>query len=342
MNLVSEGMNPTMSPTPEVSVVMAGFNVESTVERAIHSVLNQSYTDLELIVVDDASTDGTASRLELLKDKLADDRLKVIRLSANGGPSAARNAGLDAARGQFLSFIDADDMYEPEFISTLHAAMSTECDIAIAGHWVVRADGTSFERHSSFVGETSGENAMRAAMADQILPFIWDKLYRRTLFDGIRYPLGAARFEDLAVNIALYPRCRRVKSLSQPLHRYFVSGGSLTWGKVPSESDADLAVQHLHTLLPPRLRQGRNRLYYEAMRLLITMTIAQSAIMKLPNQPAARMTIDECRNSLTLSRIALSLPVRPKFAVAAMLLKFLPRTFASLYRRHSETNYGLS
>lgn len=95
---------------PEVSVIIPVYNREHVIERAVDSVLNQTFTSLELIVVDDGSTDNT---LELLQD-YDDDRIRVLRQSENSGANAARNKGLHAAEGQYIAFQDSDDRWYPE------------------------------------------------------------------------------------------------------------------------------------------------------------------------------------------------------------------------------------
>ena len=331
-----------MLNAPTISVIMPSYNVASTVLRAIDSVLAQSYESFELLIVNDASTDATEA---VVQDKLAavaDDRLRLITLPANVGLSGARNAGLDAAAGEFVTFLDADDEYLPEFLRTMADEMAGDVDIAVAGHVVVRPDGSQAPRHSRFLGECTGEQAMRHAMSDRLTPFTWDKLYRASLFAGVRYPVGSTRFEDMTVNIILYPRARKIRSVERPLHRYYISAQSLTWGRIPTRSDTDLALRDLDALLPQRLRSGSNGRFYASMRLLITLITAQSAIMKLKNQPAAQETIDDCRRALTFRQIALTTLTRPPFAAAALLLKVFPRPFAALYIRHSAASYGLA
>jgi glycosyltransferase involved in cell wall biosynthesis len=96
--------------TPSVSVILPTYNRATLLPRAIYSVLNQSYHDLELIVVDDCSTDGTEDELSKIKDA----RLRVIRQSINSGPSAARNVGIRASLGRYVAFQDSDDEWLPE------------------------------------------------------------------------------------------------------------------------------------------------------------------------------------------------------------------------------------
>ncbi|MGP9502558.1 glycosyltransferase family 2 protein [Specibacter sp. AOP5-B1-6] len=330
-----------MANSPRVSIIMPCFNAAATVERAIGSVLSQSCTDFELIVVNDASTDNTVDVVKAVISATADTRVHLIDMPVNVGPSGVRNEALRAASGTFVAFLDSDDEFLPAFLDHHVAALGDEVDISIAGHFVVRPDGSETPRHSQFLGQGTGLEAMRAAMLDNILPFAWDKVYRRTLFDGVRFPEGSTRFEDMTINILLDSRARTVTSAAVPLNRYYISSESLTWGKIPARSDSDLALADLHAHLPEELRKGRFAKPYATMRLLITMIIAQSAIMKLAHQPEARATIDDCRRSLPLSWIVAAAIVKPQFAAAALMLKVAPNTFAKIYLRHSASSYGL-
>lgn len=117
-----------MSADPLVSVVIPAYNAEKTIRNAIESVLGQTMSNLEVIVVDDASTDGTAHAVGAVEDS----RVRLLRSAGNGGPSAARNMGLKHARGRWVAFVDADDEWVPERLENLlRVAMDgTECFVA--------------------------------------------------------------------------------------------------------------------------------------------------------------------------------------------------------------------
>ena len=110
----------TGKQTGTVSVIMPAYNTEKYIRESIDSVLGQSFTDFELIVVDDGSTDATAAIVE----SYTDSRIRLIR-QENRGVSEARNTGLEAARGQFITFLDSDDLYYPDFLKTLYHLIRT-------------------------------------------------------------------------------------------------------------------------------------------------------------------------------------------------------------------------
>ncbi|HWA37687.1 MAG TPA: glycosyltransferase family 2 protein [Burkholderiales bacterium] len=117
-----------------VSAVVPCYRSAATVERAVQSVAAQSARPLELILVDDGSGDGTLDKLHELRARLGEDWVRVVALGTNRGPSAARNAGWDAARGRYVAFLDADDTWHPRKLELQHAFMEAHPQIALSGH----------------------------------------------------------------------------------------------------------------------------------------------------------------------------------------------------------------
>jgi len=132
----------------KVSVIIAAYNVETFVSRAIASVQAQTHRNWEIIVVDDASTDGTAAMVEAIARD--DGRVRLLRRQPNGGPAAARNKALDAATGEWVAVIDADDAWRPERLERLlAAAMETESDF-VADNQILLDDALQHEVGTAF------------------------------------------------------------------------------------------------------------------------------------------------------------------------------------------------
>lgn len=157
-----------------VSVIMPAYNSEVYIRESIDSVLAQSFTDFELIVVDDGSTDATAAIVQ----RVMDQRVRLIR-QPNRGVSVARNTGLEAARGQFITFLDSDDLYYPDFLKTLHN--------------LIRLNQTemSFSNYS----ESYYAEDMQKTDIDKIRYFIKDKLF------GTRMLTPDSQLDGLPVHI---------------------------------------------------------------------------------------------------------------------------------------------
>ncbi len=153
----------TNNPTPLISVVIPAYNAEKTIRETIESVLNQTFHDFELIVVNDGSQDSTLDIVSSIKDP----RLQVLSYE-NGGISISRNRGIEEACGEFISFIDADDLWTPDKLEAQLKALQTNPQAAVAYSWVdyIHEDGTFF-RHGNYV--TINGNAYEKILVQSVL-----------------------------------------------------------------------------------------------------------------------------------------------------------------------------
>ena len=185
-----------------VSVIIPVYKVEQYLERCVRSVTSQTYDNLEILLIDDGSPDRCG---EMCDSFAAEDRRIRVIHQKNGGLSAARNTGIDASSGQWLFFIDSDDFIHRDCIGKLLAAAETSgADIASCGF------------------EKTEDDTIRGDVR-----FPWGKIYRRELFQGIRFPEGRT-FEDLATTHLLVNRCREVACVSAPYYGYFRNPASIS------------------------------------------------------------------------------------------------------------------
>lgn len=182
--------------TPLISVIVPAYNVEEWIEECCKSVFSQTYPNIELIVVDDGSQDRTFDCLQ----KAAGNRQNVkIVHTENGGVCRARNTGLEASQGEFVAFLDADDMLLPDCLSFLYQRITNEnCDIAIGQKVSVKSDGTCLEQHfpkesESWSGLEGLENSLREHPATYS---VWGKLYRKSFLADVRFVEGRRVHED--------------------------------------------------------------------------------------------------------------------------------------------------
>lgn len=201
------------------SVILPVFNGKDYLEEAIDSILNQTVPDLELILVDDGSTDDSLRICREAAEK--DDRVVVIS-TPNRGVSAARNAGLDICKGDTITFVDADDMLQPNFLERLLPYCTEENSIA-AG-WMTE-DMYIFERYkpakpkiTTLLGPDAAEQSLYQT---RILNSPWGKIYRRELFfdPPLRFKEGI-RFEDLDIATPLLCRTNKIIIIPEPLYFY--------------------------------------------------------------------------------------------------------------------------
>ena len=187
-----------MTQYPLISVIIPAYNGEKTIARACQSVLTQTYPNVELVVVNDGSTDGTAALLEALAAE--HDNIRVVH-QENGGVCAARNAGLNRAAGERICFLDADDELTEKALQTLSETMEdTHSDIVAGSCLRVRPDGSSFESPYTLPAETwtwQGLEPLEHSLEDFPATYsVWGKLYRREVIDDIRFVEGRKIHED--------------------------------------------------------------------------------------------------------------------------------------------------
>ncbi|MBQ3441381.1 glycosyltransferase [Candidatus Saccharibacteria bacterium] len=219
---------PDISDDPLVTIAVAVYNIEKYLPACLDSILAQTYSNLEIIVVDDGSEDDSAKICDDYKAR--DDRIKVIH-QKNAGLSAARNIGLEQASSEFIAFIDGDDCLAPTFISELLAASSSNVDIAVCGYNEIPP--LSKTRTLPPAGLLSGlDAAKRLLVAQEGYDIVtWNKLYRTKLFRDyhIQYPLGVIH-EDALTTYKLYAHARQVASIARPLYSYCRRGSSIMGG----------------------------------------------------------------------------------------------------------------
>ena len=201
----------------EISVIIPVYNIQQHLRECLDSVLGQSYPRLQVICVDDGSTDESPAILAQYAQK--DNRVQVIR-QQNAGPGAARNTGLEAATGEYVIFLDSDDWFEPDFLEKMvDTAVREGADVAICR--AVEFDTNSGrELPSEWMMKKQylpGKLAFAPQeMADHLFQFTygmpWDKFYRRELLttSGIRYP-ALKNSEDLAF---VYPTLLAAKRIA--------------------------------------------------------------------------------------------------------------------------------
>lgn len=203
-----------------ISVIIPAYNVEKYIEKCVLSVLNQTYSNLEVIIVNDGSTDRT---LDLcLKLSGGDGRIRIINQS-NRGLSCARNAGLDASNGEWIAFLDSDDWVEPEMYQTLiEIAVKNDCAIAscdsldVVDGLINRAtddNDVSIYDLSSIVFGLYEKKHIRFE--------VWNKLWNRELISNVRFIDGQIS-EDVFFDTELFLKAKKMVHINRTLHNYRV------------------------------------------------------------------------------------------------------------------------
>ena len=220
-----------------VSVVVPVYKVEKYLDRAVTSLLGQTYRNLEIILVDDGSPD----RCPEMCDDFArlDSRVKVLHQN-NRGVSAARNSGLDIVTGQYLTFLDSDDYLDAGAIETMVSKLeSTNADVVCCGSVIVdECENVCGYNKCDNEIEATGPDVAKMMLSD-VFPynFSWGKLFKKSLFDGIRYPKGRI-YEDNATTYRAVAKAERVVCIPDCLYRYFRSREGNTTSELSSDKAA--------------------------------------------------------------------------------------------------------
>lgn len=218
----------------KISIIVPVYNAENYLRRCIDSILNQTYTDFELLLINDGSTDGSAKILEEVKE--IDKRIRVVH-KKNEGVSATRNLGLKLATGDYITFIDSDDFVDKLYLEVLYKRL-TENDADIAsGNFAFfneerqsflffTTEETYFEKVYSPQEWLDQENNPRHNLLLTVI-FTFSKLYKRELWEDLEFPVGCAR-EDDAIIHKLYLRCQRISFVNSAIYFYSQHEGSLS------------------------------------------------------------------------------------------------------------------
>lgn len=204
----------------DLSIIVPAYNVEKTIEQCIQSVLEQETKyDYELIIVNDGSTDSTQSILE----NIHDEHLVLIR-QENRGFSGARNSGIDASIGEYIMFLDSDDYLVGNCIETmLDRIIEEKADIVQAGHYSF-VEGNELNRNE--VKLKSGTYYSTEDIV-QNPGYPWAKIYKRTMFNQLRFPLNVW-FEDTIVCMILYRMCKKMVVMEDIVYAYRINPEGIT------------------------------------------------------------------------------------------------------------------
>lgn len=211
---------------PLVSAIVPVWNVAGLLPRCLDSLLAQTHPRLEIIVVDDGSTDGSGAVMLTYHEQHPEVHVVTQR---HRGIGPARNAGLSVARGEYVVFVDADDWVEADFVSDLlRIAETTAADVVVSGLWfhsgALRAPFPFVPRQ----GVITGEEAARRSLSPARMPaFVWNKLYRRDLFAD-EPPFPSILYEDLATTPRVLAKARTVALTRRAYYHYCLRPDSVT------------------------------------------------------------------------------------------------------------------
>ena len=271
----------------KLSIMIPVYNVAAWLPETVDSVLAQTFRDFELILVDDGSTDGSGD----ICDRYAgqDSRVRVIH-QQNAGVSAARNAAVAAARGEYIGFVDSDDIIEADMYAVMmalaekHGADVVQCqhDRAYTLNGAARAASAEMMTGEEFVRRMFTQTG--GAYTDQVA--LWSKIYRRELFEGIEFPLGRV-YEDEQQTYKLCLKARSIVETPDILYHYIKRENSIITGISSKKMlDKQQALADRLAYLPERLPDlagecARSYLNYCQMMLCRLYAAEETAALKV-------------------------------------------------------------
>lgn len=217
-----------MNQNPLISVILPIYNIEAYLDKCMESVRNQTYSNLEIIMVDDGSTDSCGE----VCDRYAgiDERIVVFH-KKNGGLSDARNYGIERARGEYITCIDPDDFVDSDYAAYLYGLIVRHgTRMSICQHRVYYDNGSIRENGRQGDELIPTERCLeRMLYHDVIDTSAWAKLYHRSLFEQVRYPKGKI-FEDIGTTYALMMQCDAIAVGYESKYSYIFHNNSIVNG----------------------------------------------------------------------------------------------------------------
>ena len=326
--------------SPRTSIIMPVYNTADSVVAAIESVLAQTDPDFELLVVIDGSPDRSSRVIREFLEGNPDPRIRLFDNERNAGVSAARNQGLDEARGEWIAFIDSDDTYRPEFLERLHAAAArTGADVATCGHTIHRADGSTLNRPQNSPGTYTGRDIAINYLQDRFTGFTPDKIFRASLFSSVRFATDIHRAEDALAVFQCLMQAKTLEVIPDCLYVYYMGAEGLTWGRVTPVEESIRHTRYMRQAGAELLSTKEGRRALNTSSAVTYLNNAQQALMSDSADSAA--VIRECRRQIRWEWVGQALLSSPVMGAASLLLKLSPALYRTLYGMYVRRAYGM-
>jgi glycosyltransferase involved in cell wall biosynthesis len=218
-----------------VSIIVPVYNSEAYIGKCVTSILGQSYENIEVLLINDGSTDGSGRLCDEYAEK--DKRIKVIH-QTNSGPSAARNKGISLATGDYIQFVDGDDAIEPLMTETMVESIGEKHELVICGYKTILENDGEFVIDETFHFHKTGSFRKEEFLGffgqlyrDYYIHYNWNKIYVADIIRqfNLAFDAEVIRGEDMLFNLQYLNKCSRIKILPYPFYNYMTSNsGSIT------------------------------------------------------------------------------------------------------------------
>lgn len=216
---------------PLISIIIPAYNIEDYIGTCLDSLLKQTYKNLEIIVVDDGSSDNTSKIIDEYTVKY--QNIKVIH-KKNAGVSAARNSGIDIASGDYIGFVDGDDTVDEEMFETLiDNAIKYDADISHCGYKMIFPSRIDYYHNTNEIIQQDNNLGLRDLLSgNKVEPGLWNKLYKKKLFEDIRINENIRINEDLLANYYLFKKASKSIFYDVCLYNYTLRKNSAATSEI--------------------------------------------------------------------------------------------------------------
>ena len=199
-----------------ISIIVPVYNVEDYLDKCINSIINQTYTNIEIIIINDGSTDNSYEICKSYKDK----RIKLYSIK-NKGLSGARNYGISKSKGKYLAFVDSDDYIEKDYIEVLYNNLIKEdADLSCCSLYeVFKNEIKNKSKKDKYYVMNSYETIEKTFTDEGLNVYVWNKLYKKELFKNIKFPVNK-NSEDIYVMHEIISSCKKIVYESIPKYYY--------------------------------------------------------------------------------------------------------------------------
>ncbi|MBQ7736608.1 MAG: glycosyltransferase [Oscillospiraceae bacterium] len=311
-----------------VSVIIPAYNTEAYLPLCMETVLGQTWRELEILLVDD----GSGAECAALCDEYAarDPRVRVIH-KKNGGAAAARNTALDVMRGDYVTFVDSDDFAFPDMVEYLLALAEREQADIVSAEGIYTRDRRILpvEQPPEQIRTQTGREAL--VRVDAWKSQIWPKIYRREVFESVRFPEGMI-YEDDAITAQLLYDCRKIVLSNRKCYYYYLSDNSVMRAPFSKKRFDMLRVYELREEFyrekkePELLEMNELYWYIQIYRLRCDMKLA-----RWPEREAYLPMLADMEKQL--SHVPQSRYYTPSRRIKKLVLQYFPRFAGAYYRR---------
>ncbi len=267
----------------KVSIIVPVYNVELYIEDCLNSLLNQTYSNYEIILINDGSTDNSIE----ICSKYNDPKIKIFNQN-NKGVSIARNVGISLATGQYIMFVDADDMVSEKYIENLIKSIEeTNTDMVVCGYTKEKAELVNKKNSQEIKGEIINANTMLENMMENNLQegYLWNKIFKKSIINdnSLEFKEGVNVWEDLYFVIEYLSKSDKIFAINEKLYYYRTREGSAVNRK---ETSTDLVgkVKILELILKNYNLIINNKNYYGIKRMYVTVLLKYLLQIKKDNK----------------------------------------------------------